>query len=882
MNFPAFITTWSNRIAWSLRRLISRQTSRHYEQDLTEELRSHFEMRIQENLDAGMSPAEARIAAFRQFGWTESIKDECREQQGARWLENLVQDVRFGARQLRKNPGFTTIAVLTLALGIGVNTSMFSALQALINRPLVYPDPERLVQVFQSSPHAPREPHHSVPNFLDYEARSSAFEYVAAYNDKPFNLAEPDQPAERVPGSQVTASFFPLLGIQPTLGRTFTPDEDQPGRNAVVILENGFWLRRFAGDTNIVGRVLRLDGESVTVVGVMPPRFHDIMFMGPTSLWRPIAFTVQQRTERGNQFLKCIARIKTGLTLQQAQVATDVLAAQQRLEYRDDSPDALRIVPLAESSLPPQARQIVWSITALASFVLLIACANLANLQFAQTARRGRELAIRGALGGPRSRLLRQLITESLLLAALGGVLGLGFTLVCNALLARQFVVDGETVLNLPLNIKVIAFALIASCISGLAFGLAPAWLASRVDVNEALKKGARGATGDRSQLRLQHGLIVAEVALAMVLLAGAGQVVDGFKKFAKLDPGWRVDGMSLGYLTLPERKYGSDEALRTFVDRLQEKLLSLPGVERAAVCWTLPVRQFNVNTSFNIDGRPEPSKQFPQNCSLNGITPSYFKTLGMQLLEGRDFSVADTTNRPPVIIINAAMARSFWPGESPIGKRIDGGEIVGVVNDVRFPANPAEMGSPNQAYRPFAQAPRGTISVAVRGELPAKTLRQAVADVDPDQPVGNPGSARADVGRSLENWELGGRLLSLFALLGVSLAALGIYGVISGLVVRRTSEIGLRMALGAQIRDVLWLVIGNGLRLSIFGTVIGLVGAFWIARLLISLLPELPKGDPLVIALVAAALLVITLLSCWLPASRAARVDPNTALRSE
>ena len=446
-----------------------------------------------------------------------------------------MNDLRFAFRQLLKNPGFTAVAVLTLALGIGVNTSMFSALQALLARSLPYPEPGSLVQVFQSSPRSQREPHHSVPNFLDYQ-QHDGFEAMSALNDKSFSLAEPGQPAERVRGLQVSVELFPLLGIQPALGRVFTADEDRPGRNDVVILDHGFWIRRFAGDTGIVGRVLRLDGESVTVVGVMPARFHDPMLMGPTSLWRPIAFTEGQRQERGNNFLKCIARLKPGVSLKQAQAATDILATRQRQQYADDSAEGLRLVPLAEASLPPQARKIVWSIMALAGFVLLIACANLANLQFARTALRGREFAIRGALGAPRRRLLRQLLAESLLLAFLGGLVGLILSRWSNDLLARQFVVDGETVLKLPLNLGALGFALAAATVSGLAFGLVPAWLASRTDVNDALKQGSRGTTGDRSRHRMQHSLIVAEVALALMLLAGAGLVVSGLRGFAARD----------------------------------------------------------------------------------------------------------------------------------------------------------------------------------------------------------------------------------------------------------------------------------------------------------------------------------------------------------
>jgi predicted permease len=849
--------------------------------EIDEELRFHLEQRISENVAAGMAPVEAAREARKRFGNVQSVREECRETRGASFGETTLKDILMGLRMLRKNPGFTTVAVLTLALGIGVNTSIFSTVQALVARPLPYANPGRLVQLFQSSPQSPHEPHHSPANFLDYQERGG-FEYLAALNDKPFNLAEPGQPAERVRGLQVSADLFPMFGVQPALGRWFTPEEDRPGRNHVVMLDYGFWQRRFSGATNIIGRMIRLDGEAVTVVGVMPAQFHDIMLMGPTYLWKPIAFSDAERTDRGKNYLKCIARIKPGRSLKQAQAATALLAAAQLKDHPDNSAAGLRLVPLAEASLPPEARTIVWSIMALAGFVLLIACANLANLQFARTAARGREFAIRGALGAPRGRLLRQLLVESLLISLIGGVLGLVVAHWSNELLQRQFITDGETVLDLRLNLRILASALAAATASGLAFGLGPAWLASRTDVNEALRQGARGATGDRTQHRMQHSLIVAEVALAMMLLAGAGLVVSGLRSFAESDPGWQVKGLTVGYLTLPESKYGGDDAIRAFTARLKEKLDALPGVDHVAMAWSLPVGQFNQGSSFNIDGRPEPPKGTFQNCCVDGVTPGFFETLGMRLQSGRDFTFDDSINRPAVVIINDAMARAFWPGASPLGQHLDGREIVGVVSNVRFPANPSPQPTRYQTYRPFAQSPGLTFAVAIRGRLSAEALRRTVAEVDPDQPVGNPGLLSSVVNGTLDNFAVGGKILSSFALLGLLLAALGIYGVISGFVVRRIGEIGVRMALGAQIRDVLWLVLKTGLRLSLIGIGIGLVGAYAITRLLASVLSELPASNPLVIALVAMLLVAISLFACWVPARRAAKVDPMVALRHE
>jgi putative ABC transport system permease protein len=854
--------------------------------DMTEEMRAHIEMRTQKNIEAGMSPEEARFAALRQFGWTESIKDNCRDQRGLRWLENLAQDVRFGARQLRKNPGFTAVAVLTLALGIGINTSMFSALQALLTLPAPYPDPARLVQVFRTSPRSQRWPH-SPASFCDQQAQNHDFESMAALNPVAFNLAEPGQLAERVNGMRASAELFPLLGIQPELGRVFSREEDRPGRDNVIVLNHGFWLRKFAGDTNIIGRTLRLDGEPVTVVGVMPERFYDRRLWGGINFWRPIAFTDGQRQDRNGNYLKAVARLKPGVTVAQAQAGMNVLVAQLLREHPENNPaEGLTLVPLEESGMDPSGRRGVWLTMGLAGFVLLIACANLANLQFARTALRGRELAIRGALGAARGRLLQNLITESLLIALLGGALGLVLAYWGNALLSKQIMARTGTVLQLALGLGPFGFACAASTLSGLVFGLVPAWMASRTDLNHALKQDSRGTTSNRSQHRIQHALVIAEVALALALLTGAGLVVRGLQRFASLDPGWRLDGLTVGYLSLPESKYGSDDARRGFIMRLQERLSAIPGVEHAALARSLPVSQFSVAGSFGIEGRPGWPKGQQPLVFATAVTPGLFETLKMRLMSGRDFTTADTTNHPAVVVINEAMARALWPGESPLGKRIgeegDWQQVVGVVSNVRFPADPSEPITRFQTYLPFAQDPKSPLAVALRGDVSAEVLRRAVVELDPDQAVNGISSARAALGRTLGNFALVGHLLTGFAVVGLILAGLGIYGVITGFVVSRTNEIGVRMALGAQVGKVLWLVLGKGLRLALLGMAIGLIAALVIARLLASISPELETKDPITMVGVVALLLGVVILACWLPARRAARLDPINALRAE
>ncbi len=849
--------------------------------EMAEELRAHLELQTAENIARGMVPDEARDAALRAFGGVEQIKERARDQRGWVWLEQWLQDVRFAVRSLKKSPGFTLTAVLTLALGIGVNTSMFTAFQALLMRELPYPDADQLVHVFRTSAHSQRWPH-APGNFLEQQEENVVFAHMAAVNNTSFNLAGDGHAAESVNGLQASADIFPVLGIAPELGRGFTAEEDRPGRNQVVVLSHAFWQRRFAGDADIIGRTLRLDGEAVTVVGVMPARFRDPMLWGAPDVLRPIAFTDRQRQDRGGNYLKAIARLKPDVSLAQAQAAMDLLAARQADEHAGtNAGSGLRLVPFA-SSMDPKGRQVIWLTMTLAGFVLLITCANLANLQFARTTLRSHELAIRGALGAARGRLLRQLLTESLVLAALGGGLGVLLAAWGNQLLSHQFTEGGERMLTLPLNVKVLSFAFAAATISGFAFGLTPAWLAARVDVQEALKQGSRGSTAGRSQHRVQHALIVVQVALALVLLTGAGLVVRGLHRFTQSDPGWRFEGLTRGFINLPERTYGSSELRLNFAETLQGKLAALPGVERAALAWTLPISGFRVTGNFSIAGAPSPASARVSRRSVNGVTPGYFATLGMRLLSGRDFTPADRAGRPAVVIINETMARRFWPGASPLGQRIDNEEIVGVVNDIRFPADPSETQTRFQTYRPFAQDPHGYFVLAVRGTVSVATLRQIVASLDTDLPLNEAGPVIAAVENTLGNIAVGGRVFGAFAGFGLLLASIGLYGVIAGFVARRTQEIGIRMALGAKQRDVLWLVVGKGLKLSLLGVTIGLIGAVALARTLAALAPGLDADAPLAIAGLTALLVSVALFACWIPARRAAKVDPLIALRAE
>jgi predicted permease len=805
-----------------------------------------------------------------------------------------MTDLRFASRQLLKNPVFTAVAVLTLALGIGANTAMFSVLNALLLRALPYPNSERLARVYRTSPQSQTWPH-SVANFLDHREQNTVFERIAAFSWWSFNLAEPGAPAERLRGMIATADFFPTLGVAAALGRTFTAEEDHPGANNVVVLSYSFWMRRFAGDTNILGRTLRLDGESVSVIGVMPASFEHPLLWGILDAFRPAAFTPEQRRDRGNNWLNALARLKPGVPLGQAQAEMRAIAKRLAQAYPDNNvQDNVRLVPLRTSGMDDTGRHLTWLTMGLAGFVLLIACANLANLQLVRTASKARELAVRAALGAGRVRLMRQLLTESLVVSLLGGSLGLLLAVGADAFIGRRLLIADEPGLNLAPDASVLIFALLCSVLTGIVFGTVPAWIASRADVNDALKESSRGTTSSRSQHRLRHTLIIGEVALALVLLAGASLFVRGLQRFTHRDPGWRVDGLLTGWLSLPGTKYERADQQLAFFQRLEERLAALPGVERAAISSSLPIWAFGSSHTIVVEGRPAPPPGQEPLVYAESVSPGYFDTIGIQLRQGRVFASTDTTNRVDVIVINDAMARRFWPNENPLGKRIASRgqdephwqEIVGVVSDVRFPANLGVPDTRLQVYYPFAQEPRRFAAIGLRTtgkpESMASAVRRAVAEIDPDQPVNELDAARKIVDRNLANLGLVGTLLGAFAVLGLVLAGVGTYGVISSFVAQRTGEIGIRMALGALKRDVLWLVLGRGLRLILAGALLGLGGALATARLLAAAIPELPARDPMAMAAITIVLVAVALVACWLPARRAAKVEPMEALRYE
>lgn len=806
-------------------------------------------------------------------------------------MNSVSQDVRYSLRLLRKHKGFTVVAVLTLALGIGVNIAMFSVLNTFLFRSLPYPQSERLMRVWRTSPHSQSWPH-SAANFFDQHDQNNVFDKLAAYNFASRNLTEQGHTAERLLSLAATTDFFPLMGVAPALGRAFKPEEFEPGADNVIILTDRFWMRRFGSDPGIVGRTIQLDGKSVEVVGVMPPGFEHPILWGPIDIWQPLAFTPEGKTNRGTNYLSEIGRLKPGVSMQQAEQSMITLTANIGKQNKWNEGDSVRLEPLQRSMSDDIGRTVMKLTFGLAGLVLLIACANLANLQLVRTAARSRELAVRAALGAARLRLLRHSLTESIVVALMGGIISLVIALWAVRFISVRLFTDlpGASV---QLDYRVFGFALLCSLVTGVLFGTVPAWFASRADVNLALRENSRGSTAGRSQHRLRHLLIVGELAFAMMLLAAAGLFLRGLHRFINADPGWRVDGLVTAQMSLRGEKYADDKQRVVFLTELENRLRTIPGVQHAAIGGSQPVFGFNSSSSFLIEGRPEPPADKLPEMFFESVSSDYFETLGARLQQGRVFNSADTADHPKVVIINETTARNYWPNESPIGRRISSAgkkrefyEVVGVVNDLAFPGDLGEPYTRFEAFVPVAQSSPAYLTLLLRtsanSDAVANSLRSSIAGIDPDLPVYRVRSARATVDQGLGSISLLGSLLGAFAAVGVILAAIGIYGVVSYTVAQRTGELGIRVALGAQTRDVLWLVLGKGAVLVLIGAVLGGVGAYIVSIVLTWLIPSLPTRDPLVLVLTGLGLVAVALVACYIPARRATRVDPLVALRSE
>lgn len=801
-------------------------------------------------------------------------------------MTTLMQDLRYGARILLKNPAFSVVAVVALALGIGANASIFSVVNTVLLRSLPYDDPDRLMVLRENK--LPQFPEFSVSpgNFLDWQKQNTTFENLAAINGASYNLVSGDGEPERLDGARVSAGIFEMLGVKPVQGRTFLNEEDQPGHENVVILSYGLWKRRFAADPHIIGQSITMSSSNYTIIGIMPATFQ--FPDRNTHLWTPIAFTPSQAQQHGGHFLAAIGRLKPGVAVQQADTEMKAIAARLAEQYPGSNAGwSVNVLPMREY----EVRDIRLSLILLlgsVGLVLLIACANVANLLLARATARQKEMAIRSALGASRWRVVRQLLTESVVLAAVGGGLGLLLAFWGMGSLLALAPEDLPRVKDVTLDGPVLGFTLLLTLMTGIIFGVAPALQASNPNLNETLKEGGRGTTGGHHRVR--SSLVVVEVALALILLVCSGLLIRSFVRLQTVSPGFNTDNALAVNVSLPGRKYPNPDQYSTFFVQLIEKVAALPGVFAVGATQALPL-QGDYLLGFNIQGRPPDPPGQDKSTNYYAVTPDYFKAMGIPLLRGRLFTEQDGPNSPRVAVINETMARTYFPDEDPIGKGINvtNGperfrEIVGIVGDVKQYglAQPSTL----QTYEPYLQAPFAGVTLVVRSAgnplALSGAIRSEVLTLDKEQPVSRIRTLDQIVSGSVQQQHFLMILLGAFAAVALILAAVGLYGVMSYAVTQRTHEIGIRMALGANTGNVLRLVVGHGMMLAFIGVAIGLAGAFALTRLMSQLLFAVSTTDPVTFAGISILLTGVALGACVVPARRAAGVDPMVALRHE
>jgi len=875
------------------------------EYEIVEELAQHLEDVYELALRAGASGREARQVALRELSDDELFKNEMRRVQSTakempvpgetgrlNLVADLLHDLRYAARMQRKNPAFTIIAVIALALGIGANTAIFSVVNTVLLRPLPYKDPERLVMVWEdATKHGYPRDTPAAANFVDWRDQNQVFEGMAAIADESFNLTGAGDP-ERLEGRRVSANLFPLLGVEPQLGRVFSDAEDQPGSQPVVLLSHALWQRRFGGDPVIVGKALTLNGESHVVVGVMPARFQ--FPSSDDAAWVPIALTQQEAGNRGRHYLEVVARLKPGTTLPQAQAEMNTIATRLQQQYPNSNADLGAAVQSLHEHLVGDIKPALLILLGAVGLVLLIACANVANLLLARAAVRQKEIAVRVALGARRWRLIRQFLTESILLSTLGGVVGLAIAY-GGLIILKSFIPENiSQARDISIDFKVLGFTLLVSLVTGVIFGLAPALQAVRFNQIETLKEGGRDAATGGSGKRLRSLLVMSEVAISLVLLIGAGLLINSFLRLRNVDPGFRSENLLTMRIVLPEPKYAKYEPRAAFYTNLLQRVQSLAGVRSAAVTTNLPLYRQGNSISVSIEGRPEPPPGQELIVVTRIISPGYFDTMSIPLLRGRQFTDHDIETSPRAVVISETMARRFWPGEEAVGKRIGAGrirrpedwiQVVGVVKDVRqfeLTADPKP-----QMYLSYKQAgffaPRDlVVKTDVDPTSMAATVRNAVWEIDKDQPVSNIRTMDEILADSIARQRFSMLLLAIFAGVALVLAGVGIYGVMSYSVAQRTREIGIRMALGAQTGAVLKLAVSYGMKLVLVGIVIGLIAAFALTRVMATLLFGVTATDPTTFALISLLLVCVAAIASYIPARRATKVDPIIALRYE
>jgi predicted permease len=810
-------------------------------------------------------------------------------------MESLIKDIRYGVRGLLKRPGFTAIALLTLALGIGANTAIFSVVNAVLLRPLQFKDPEQLVIVWEDATYAGFPRNTPAPaNYIDWKNQNQSFSDMAATAETSFNLTGDGEP-ERVTAHSVTANFFPLFGVQPLLGRGFVPEEDQPGGNKVVVLSYSLWQTRYGGDRQILNRQIQLNGEKHSIVGVMPASFQ--FLEREVRLWVPLALTAEDMANRGGHYLNVVARLRPGVQLSQAQADMNAVMSRIARDHRDETFDGKLgavVMPVREQLVGETRGSLIVLLVAVA-FVLLIACANVAGLLLARAVGRRREIALRVALGANRLRVVRQLLTESLLLATVAGVLG--SLLAYWSFTFLQGLVPAEMALltSLKLDTRILAFTLLISIVTGIIFGLVPALQSANIDLNDALKQSSTRTT---STGRLRSTLIVFEVALSLVLLIGAGLLIQTlfqlFRQYAVLEP----EKVLTMRTVLPREKYDEPQKRTNFYEQVLDRVEHLPGVVSAGYSTSVPLSWKGGTSGFYPEGITAPIPGMAYDANHRQVSADYLKAMNVPLRQGRYFDDRDNEQSVPVAIINETMARQYWPGENPLGRRFKIGDpddperpwtqIVGIVADIR------QMGldEPVKAemYLPYRQIthnpwfiPRD-LAIRTSGDTTnlVSSVRQAIREVDSDQPVSNVATMAELLGAEAAQRRMGMIMLVAFAALALLLASLGIYGVLAYFVTQHTKEIGVRLALGASPRNILFLVLKKGMGLTLLGVAIGIAVSFALTRLMSSLLFGVKAADPLTFVIVPLLLGLVALLACAIPARRATKVDPMVALRYE